>query len=312
MLVDLIDRSSISAKFIGLGGTILILFILSSAVVIKLSVDIGKEIHHIAVHDIALTEILTQISEHQLDQEIAFEKALKYSIWLDSTNKKSTVAKKFQAARIKFVDYSQTVNNEIEQADKLLNDAITETKSEDKQTFSFLLTQLNQYKTEHLTYEKDVLASFKIIDQGNWREAYDKTEAIEKQQSELELLLEKQVTAIQQLTHKALIAVDKKEQTIINLNIANVIFNIVVIFLMTSFIGSRIKQHVEQSLAAVKQMCAGNFSQSLSFNGNDEIGRINQSLNQLSDTTNSVLGQVQEKLQAIASGELASPLEVQG
>ena len=82
-LNDLSVRNKIS------GNSLLLLLLMlgSTLYAINSMRSIGSELEAIAEQDIPMTEVLTRITEHQLEQAIHFERAVRYAILLNRDDK---------------------------------------------------------------------------------------------------------------------------------------------------------------------------------------------------------------------------------
>ena len=83
--------------------------------------NIGSEIEEIAEQDMPLTEAITAITIHQLEQAINFERALRYGAELE-THEESRGH--FDAAFAKFEELTHQVDKEIVDAEELAKGAI--------------------------------------------------------------------------------------------------------------------------------------------------------------------------------------------
>lgn len=125
--------------------------------------QIGKELEQIAHYDMPITKILEQITTHQLEQAILFEKALRY------TNIQVSDSHELDDLIHKFEDLGHKVDKEILDAEDMVQKAINgeppaskeyeETKKAHsvsitaQEEFAKIFKMLKQIEKEHLDYE---------------------------------------------------------------------------------------------------------------------------------------------------------------
>ena len=182
-----------------------LILIISLTAYIKLS-GLGEEIVAITEQDIPLNEIITQITVHQLEQAITFERILRFG-----GEKKTNVAAKehFRQAIHAFEELSKNVNEELQEGTKLGTQAIGNAHTEeDKKAFTHVVGLLKDIEVKHTSYEAQALKLFAEIAQGNLDNVHAMAEKIEAAEDELDnelkLLLDEIIQFTQQAANKAL------------------------------------------------------------------------------------------------------------
>jgi methyl-accepting chemotaxis protein len=109
---------------------------------------IGKELKDISTKDMPMTLMLTEITENQLQQEIYFEKMLRYQAITARAEGES-----FDGAAKKFLEKGALVDEEILKAEKLAEEAIANAHNpEVKKEFERVLTELKVVEKAHKEY----------------------------------------------------------------------------------------------------------------------------------------------------------------
>ena len=131
--------------------SVLLLFVavIGGIGVYKMSL-IGAELEDISTKDMPMTVMLTKITEHQLQQEILFEKLLRFQ-GVTAHAKGETVesvAKKFKAKAL-------LVDEEILKAEKMAQEAIKKAHSQEaKKEFQHIYDELKKIEVAHKQYDE--------------------------------------------------------------------------------------------------------------------------------------------------------------
>ena len=122
---------------------------------------IKYEIESIAERDIPLTEIVTKITVHQLEQAINFERAVRYG---EEKEHIAASAAKFEASIEKFSKLSAKVNKEIIEGEELAEHALNTSHTEaEKKEFAHVLEVLKEVEQQHKVYDEHAYSAFALL-----------------------------------------------------------------------------------------------------------------------------------------------------
>ena len=131
---------SVGFKIYGIVGLCLALLAVTGAVAIWQMDKIGGELEAIAEQDIPLTNSLTQVTIHQLEQAVNFERAFRFG---EEMVKHPEIRKKFEKTVHHFEELSAKVEKELKlvehQADTAAHNAHTEAE---KKEFTHVVAEL--------------------------------------------------------------------------------------------------------------------------------------------------------------------------
>lgn len=117
---------------------------------------IGQEMEEIAHRDIPLTEILSKITVHQLEQAVLLEKGLRYS-GIQAHDKNNTV----ESTVHHFEELAHKVDQELKKAEHMTEKFITETNNPDaRKEFKHVLAQIKTIEDHHISYEEHAFEIF--------------------------------------------------------------------------------------------------------------------------------------------------------
>lgn len=191
---------------IGLTCSALVLLgVMASGVGIYFMNRIGGEIAEIAEEDIPLTEALTDITLHQLEQGILLERGLRQAIQ-GGTNQADATAKAF-------VDMGHKVDEEIVGLEKTLTKFIKTAHSEaTKKEFTNLLAVIKKIDADHAAYEARGHKLLETVKSGMTDNLGKEIEAIEEQGDAVDHALEDALKLISTFTEKSAKQAEADEQ----------------------------------------------------------------------------------------------------
>lgn len=290
--MEMLRNVSIKNLIIMMAG-ILILFSLIIVIVSAVQMNnIGREISGIAEHDIPLTEGLSKITVHQLEQSINFERALRFGSEMQSDD---LSGKHYRQVVETFDALSNQVDEEILAAEKLAGVAIDTAHSDmDRQEFTHILEGLKVIENEHKNYAKHAHEVFEYLQSGELAIAIDKAATIEAEEDKLNHELEQLLESIEKFTHAAVATTKQHEDTALVMSLSLGIVAIVIGIFMSMFLIRIITTPLYQMLLAVDDLRdgEGDLTYQLPDFGRNEVGKTANSLNAFISNLRSIVSDV--------------------
>ena len=165
-------------KVMGVTVLPLILLAMVSLIgIIKLK-TILIELKNISEKDIPLTSVLSSITEHQLEQAIWFERALRYG--------ETGSVDKLGIAEESFARLSDLAEKEIETGKQIAKEASENAEpAATRREFGEILTHLSNIEAEHIEYEHHVEQVFTLLRRGESTPLNALVEKIEHEEEDL-------------------------------------------------------------------------------------------------------------------------------
>ena len=116
-----LNNLSIKAKLFGNACILLILLGITAGYAIYAMGQIGEELDAIADQDMPLKEIITKITEHQLEQGINFERAMRFGELLQ---REKSAAAHYKKSVAHFDELGKQIEQELKEGEALAEDAI--------------------------------------------------------------------------------------------------------------------------------------------------------------------------------------------
>ncbi|MCP4937217.1 MAG: HAMP domain-containing protein [bacterium] len=263
----------IGTKIFALIGFCLGLLVLVSGISIWQMNKIGIEIEGIAERDLPLTEALTSITIHQLEQAINLERAFRTGAEM---GKHHEVKAEFEKAARAFEELSHRVEKEFKAAKKISKHAHdTSPTAEGQHEFAKVLKILNKLEKEHDEYDHHAIKAFKLINAGNLAQAITLLPEIEAEQEDLDHGLEKILLDVEKFTAHAATMAEEHEHFALKLLIAITAFALLAGSIITFFlVKSSILHPLYEIVTGLNALTRGDMSVDVKVYNQDEIGAV--------------------------------------
>ncbi|WP_020591356.1 methyl-accepting chemotaxis protein [Kiloniella laminariae] len=268
---------SVSAKILGIVTLCLLsIFTISSFAIYQMK-QIGTELESIAKQDIPLTNILTNITTHQLEQIISYERATKYGEHLKDDSHANEL---YKENKIRFQQQTVQVDEEILKGEKIAAEAISHAHTPaDKEEFQHVLDTLKKVEKAHHDFDKQANDIFLLIETSRIKEAIEAEEKFEQQTGALTHELEELLFEVGKFTTKAALKTEQHEifalRVLIILSISIFIFTT---FASVVLVKKTISTPLKSIVLALEKLLAGDTDSEIEVLNNDEIGKVAHAL----------------------------------
>ncbi|WP_085909437.1 methyl-accepting chemotaxis protein [Kiloniella majae] len=271
-------KLSVSAKILGVIALCLMSLIGVSGFSIYQMQQIGTELESIAERDIPLTNILTKITTHQLEQTVSYERAAKYG---EHRKDDPHLGKLYDKAKKHFQELTILVDAEIIKGEEIAAMVLANAHGEvERKEFKHVLDVLKKIEQEHHDYDKHANEIFKLLEAGENKKAIVLEENFEKEAEQLVHELEELLFEVEQFTAQAALTAEQHE--IFALRIL-IILTIVVLILASLISYVLVRKNITSPLgkvvAAIENLLAGDTKTPVEIVSNDEIGKVAKALN---------------------------------
>ncbi len=298
---NLLNNMSLKAKLMGFASILLGLLIFSSIYSIYAMMSIGDELVAIAEEDIPLTEKVAQITTHQLEQAVQFERSLHYGALLETED---SALSHFREAVKGFDEGTEGIEVELREAEQLVEDAGKHASGEAQQEFATILEALKSIEVNHKEYVDHAHGVFVSLTEGNQHQAEQAAEEVEREEEDLDKSLEHLLDRIGQFTEDSAKRAESHEQSaVVVLSIialVSVAFGLLVSSLFAKFIVGAV------SKATV--IASGDLTQDIEVSSRDEIGELLTAINGMRRKLLDMLSDISETTEQLstASEEMSS------
>ncbi len=261
--------------------------------------SIEAEIEAIAEEDMPLTQMVTTITEHQLEMGIMMERALRFG---EVAGASQHAAEKLAEAEHEFTAIGKKVIHEIEEGGKLLGQMISHAATEEeKETFTEMNKQLDEILAETKSFESHVEHIFVLLEEGKITEAMEQGEVAEHEEDKLITEMEMFLKHVGELTLEKTVQAEndaKRAMTVISL----LVMVSLGVALTLSFLVSRgIINPIKMMLETARELRDGDgdLTRRLPDLGNDEVGQTATAFNGFVENIQNVLTEVRDAVENI-------------
>ncbi|MBL4645114.1 MAG: HAMP domain-containing protein [Rhizobiales bacterium] len=199
----------VGTKIFALVGFCLGLLVLNSGVSIWQMNKIGIEIEGIAERDLPMTEALTSITIHQLEQAVNFERGFRSA---EEIAEHPEAREVFEKSVRTFEELAVKVDAEFVEAKTIASHAIeTAATEEGKAEFTHVLHELDKLSLEHSEYDHSAIEIFKLLHNGNMSDAFNLLPKVEAVEEALVHGLEELLMELEKFTAHAAVAAEEHE-----------------------------------------------------------------------------------------------------
>lgn len=273
--------------------------------IVKLD-HIGEEIVEIAEEDIPLVNIITEITIHQLEQAIWFERTLRFAELVQHAEALGRDSASFQKqlvhAEEQFEHFAQLADKEIIEGEKIAEEAIQVAISEeDRREFVEIDEHLKVIEAEHADYEEHVHQLFDLIAAKQYHEMELLAEKIEVEEEDLDHELEAFLKSVEQFTQDSAIKAEQDElaaiQGITVATVLTLILGLVFAFVVTRAIAKPVQRLTEtiSEVATNKDLTL-----LVPVESSDEIGIMAQQFNAMMASIKTSFIEVHEAANVVA------------
>jgi len=304
-----LNNISIKFKIYFMAGILTVSLAISVLYAINSMNNIGRELVAIAEEDIPLTNIITAITVHQLEQAINFERALRFG---EEMRSEPVASKHFKEAVEKFESISHKVDEEIRKgeaiAEKLIEKAHTEA---DRKEFEHVNEVLKNIEKEHKEFAEHAEHVFVLVTQNKMHAAFQAAEKVELEEEGINHELESLLLEIEKFTAEAAKIAEHHEQAAIKMLITIGAVSMILaglVFILVVFGVSRLTSGLSRALSSAQKIADGQLTEEVISDGDDEIGKLLAALGVMRDKLHNMITEMNQSSTELAasSEELAT------
>ncbi len=226
-MLNILKNLKIRTKVFATVGLCIMALIAISAFSIFQMNKIGIELTAIAEENMPLTAVVTQVTTHQLEQTIAFEKLLRFALEAEHDPK---AVERYEAAVKDFKKYGHQVAEELVHGEKLAKHALDASHTDaERKEFSHVLSVLTSIEKEHATFEKHADEVFAEFSEGRTAEGLKHGEALDAKAAEFDHELRALLTELQKFTNESAKTAEAHEKSaLVSLLVASLLITLLI------------------------------------------------------------------------------------
>lgn len=294
-------------KKITLVQTIIILAVILSSIQIVSSVVtftrlniMGHHIKQVEETFIPVTKTLTLVTEHQLTQEIEFERAYRYA--LESADSPNSI-NKFHHAIDNYKSLTPLINNEVNAISTILKKSLGEVSDEKtKGQLEQIQQDIDWIDKHHHDWIEHIDYALSLLEQGKKSQVLELSDNIEAESLSLAKKVASTLITVENFTEDAVHELKVEEESILNIGLIILAISLISAVVATRFVTGNLKKDMNELKAVINKISKGDLYNSTPSRLGQEFG-IDQMRNNLRSTLELVEESTNEIL--MASNELA-------
>ncbi len=276
---NFLNNYSVKVKIIGTSVFFLVLMLISSGYALLSMAKIGNELKGIAEKDIPMTKLLTMVTEHQLEQAILFERAVRYG---DLLKLEESAASHFKQNINAFEQLSHKVSDEIRKGEMLAESIMSDLShgEEIAAEFSHIDQELKEIEQQHQSYEHHAQQVFIMLAKGKVHESEPLIQKVEDEEDKLNHRLETLLAEMEEFTEQAMHTAESHESSaILTLGILLLTAILAGLFLTWQVVNNTSKLLTEVK-ATLNTIAVGNLTENISILGDDQLSKSIKNMQQ--------------------------------
>ena len=268
---------SIGAKVLALVGVCLATMAVVAGIGIWQMIGIGHEIEDIAERDIPLTEALTKVTIHQLEQSIILERGLRAGAEMATRPEARADLEKW---KVKFQALDKKVDAEVLEAKALAETAHKTAYAADARAlFKTMVGELESVAVLHKKVGKATVQVFGLLESNQLDAAIEIIPQLEAQSTKLNTTVETMLLKVEELTaHAGKVAEAHEKLAIKLLTIISLVALIGALSVSLFFVRRSISKPLSEIVSALTSLKDGDLSVDVAVRTDDEIGAVAKSL----------------------------------
>ncbi|MES0879633.1 methyl-accepting chemotaxis protein [Roseibium sp. SCP14] len=269
-------RFSVAAKVIAIVLVLSTVMVAQSVFSVSQLNKIGREIETIAESDIPLTEVLSRITTHQLEQSVLFERILRLNGLADGDLEQQRAL-----SEKKFKEYASIVDREILEGERIAEEALKHAYDEaTRAEILHVLDALKRIEAEHKTYDDHAIEIIEYANNNETEKAAALLATIEEEEKQLNSELIELLHKIETFTLNATKTAELHEQeTVQVLIIAAIVSTLFGILVSTLIARITVTRPLRTVVSALDQLAHNDLTATVDVKGNDEIGDLASAFN---------------------------------
>ncbi len=216
----------------------------------------GGHIEQIEADLIPLTKVITMTTEHQLMQEIQYEKIFSFSLQFE---RNANAVNGFDKSKEEFNSLAIKISKELTEAHNLLTQSIALMEdSHNKETFITIESEIKELQSLHKNWTIHAADVFDLLKQEKFNLAITQSEGVHSEGLEIEHLITGVLADIEALTEENVHQLKLEEESILSFGVAVSVLILILIIVITKYITFILNKDLKELKQDIKDIANGN------------------------------------------------------
>lgn len=277
------SHMKIAAKIYGLAAILLVLTAITTGYSLYAMNQLGSELESVAEQDMPITEAITRITVHQLEQAILFEQGINAAMQIAS---EPAARERFLKIEAAYAELGHKVKEELLGAEELVRSSIEAAHTEaDRVEYTAILHVLDKIDKEYGLYEDAAEQIFLEVEHGNTDSLQESARQLEHQEEIIDRDLKEVLFEIETFTEHALLAAKAHEHTALWVQLVLMVIALGLGTALAHFITRNIVSPILAMTAAMERLAGGDLELTVPAQDNqDEVGEMARAVQVFKDS----------------------------
>lgn len=248
---------------------------------------IGKEMESVAKKDIVLTEVVTAITQYQLEKSILFERMLRITEELAyeqvSAARKDHLLDHAKITQKGFEFLAKEGALKITEGKSIIQNGIESVLLPDiKEELSQAQIVLNAIEETHIRYDTLLHGIFQSIEAGHYELSFEDLDKVQSDEKRLNDELKTFLSQVQSFTHKSMVRAEKLKKKAFEVMLWTVSGCVFLSMIIVLALIKGITQPLKQLEKSAYEIGEGQFDIHIDDSGSDEIAHVSKAMNTMS------------------------------
>jgi len=302
MRINTISRWSIRTKLTSLNVALVLTLIGCMAFALVKMDKIGEELVQIAETDVPLANIVAEVTSKQLEQDIYFERALRYGQEMAAD---AAARGHFISTVGSFENLTTVIDQNILVGQKLSNSAVNNARDDtEKQAFLQVNQALKKMGDEHKKYTQSVGQVFDLISQGSVSSAMQKAETLEQDVQNVIRALETMQHDLNQFISEATLKAEHDEQAAVTFLLIVTSIASVIALIASVLITRSISNGLVAAIDTAGVIAGGDLRHEVEVTHHDEVGQLENALKTMRENLHEMTNEMNNSSHELSSSAL--------
>jgi len=290
--------------------TLLVIFLVIGMIVntftgLKQMKKVGNEFRQVAQGDMALSEIVTSISQHQLEKAILFERLQRVAEEIAFENvtesRKLHLYDHIEVTKNGFDHLSKKVAAKIIEGRKLLEDLLKMNFPRTKQEELVKVKEnLAAIEKAHINYDQSVNTMINLVKSEKLQISFEDITNLRREEVRLSKAIGELLTQVQNFTRHSVLKAEEAEDVAAEILIYTLLFTILIGTIVAIYLIISISGPLKNLVNAAGEIGKGNLSVQVDPSTNIEINEVSNAFNSMAGQLSKAKLELEEKNKALA------------
>lgn len=290
--------------------TLLVVFLVIGMIVntftgLKQMKKVGNEFRQVAQGDMALSEIVTAISQHQLEKAILFERLQRVAEEIAFENvaesRKLHLYDHIEVTKNGFDHLSGKVAAKIIEGRRLLDDLLHRNFSEEKQReLTRVKENLSAIEKAHINYDQSVNRMIGLVKSEKLQISFEDITNLRREEVRLSKAIGELLAQVQTSTRQSVLKAQEAENVAAEILIYTLLFTILIGTIVAIYLIISISRPLKNLVNAAGEIGQGNLRVQVEQSSNIEINELANAFNRMAAQLAQAQAELEEKNKALA------------